>query len=682
MKHIARAFIIAAMLTSAPSSGWADWREFVPRFFLSGAELGVNAIYESDSSNAGAEIKTRSIFLRETLTLSTTAFIYDPRFIDLGLSVSGGFKQENFTTSTAPSPGWRTATAKEYNFSMYVLPKHPYNLYLYGYRTEPLVVSELGVQPPSVETGKGAVFRYKKKPYFFNIKYNTTTLETESGPATVNMFNTSGTYFKEFSKGSKMFFTGEYEHRNFSSPAAPAGTSNDYSFSNYIGYRPVDLTSSVAKNTFDQETSTGRLKNDGFSWTESLAASLPLNFDAGLSYQYQKNTSTVEESTSPFSELSSTGKGIGFTLTHRLYESLRSSYGLRFDSTTSPSGDTSETTHSLTFNYTKNIPWGRLLTGADFEKSTIENSGETMIVNEPHVATPVPGSFTLGQQEADSSTIKLFVKSPLPPSEFISLQENVHYIVTPLGNTFQITIINLPSQFILPGVFDFFVSYSVQAANFKLRMDNFSYNFSLDLFNGLLNPYYIYSTTTSSMVSGALPEGTAAVESHAHAAGLIFHKAPYRALIEYQRVTSNVSSSSTWRGEVNYNKYITENTQINATASYTLRNYPRGTSIQSGQGFTEKIATLSAHVLKQILEKSLTFSAGGTYSYISGMTKSTAYSLDSNLSWFIGKLTLSLGATVSRSDSEGTSLLSGEARQLHASRFHQYYYLNFKRNLF
>lgn len=101
-----------------------------------------------------------------------------------------------------------------------------------------------------------------------------------------------------------------------------------------------------------------------------------------------------------------------------------------------------------------------LLFGVSAHASLV-GGGETQVVNEPHPAVAVPGSFTLLQQEPDPATIQVFVKYPVAPFEIIPLQEGVNYTVTPLNNTFQIEIINLPSQFLLPGSFDFFVSYSV-----------------------------------------------------------------------------------------------------------------------------------------------------------------------------------------------------------------------------
>lgn len=83
------------------------------------------------------------------------------------------------------------------------------------------------------------------------------------------------------------------------------------------------------------------------------------------------------------------------------------------------------------------------------------------VIDEPHSAVPVPGSFTLEQQNVDAGSIVVLVQSPLPPYELITLVENVHYAVIPAGNFFQIQIFALPPQFVVPGTYDFSVSYSL-----------------------------------------------------------------------------------------------------------------------------------------------------------------------------------------------------------------------------
>ena len=75
-------------------------------------------------------------------------------------------------------------------------------------------------------------------------------------------------------------------------------------------------------------------------------------------------------------------------------------------------------------------------------------------------AVSVPGSFTLGQPHIDPASIAVFVQYPLPPFQLVRLVENVDYVVIPV-NTFEIAVVGLPPGFVVPGTFDFFVSYAV-----------------------------------------------------------------------------------------------------------------------------------------------------------------------------------------------------------------------------
>jgi hypothetical protein len=678
MKHIAGVFIVVVfIIAGVPSSGWADWRDFTPRLLLPGAALGVTISYSStESDGGGTSVKTRYFLGGQQLTLFTSGYSYDPRFIFFHIAFGIGL-QERYQSSSSPfsNQGWDTGEGNEYRVDMLILDKHPYTLNLYALRTRPLVIGTTGTEPPQVQTGKGAIFRYRRKPYFFTTSYTTNSYETSQGTSTSDALKVGAVYFKEYATGNSLSFAGDYVHNSYSAPMTPGGTANYYLLTNFTRYAPFSLLSSVTRSDANQETFTGSLGSKTFTWLESLNVALPLNFGAGFSWNYSDNTSSFEDSTAPSSELSSTGKGISFSITHRLYESLSSFYTFSVSKVSSPSGDTKQTTNQLNFNYTKRIPWGRLTMGANFQRVTVDNSGEAQIVNERHPAVAVPGSFVLAQQEPDPATLQVYVRYPVEPFEIIPLQEGVNYAVTPLNQTLQINIVSLPPQFILPGAFDFFVSYSIQQAEFNIQENTESYNIGLNLFNDLLNPYYGYSKTSSKTLSGELPGGAPPLESTSNVVGLVVNKNPFRASVQYQKTDSNISSNKAWRADLQYNKTVSETTQVNATASYEVTDYPAGTSGQSAQSYTEKITTFSASMVKRIDDTGITLNAGGAFSHMQSLTSSTAYSVNGSLLWRVGKFTLSTGARVALSQSEGE--VSRNVRTIH-----QTYYLNMRRVLY
>jgi hypothetical protein len=81
------------------------------------------------------------------------------------------------------------------------------------------------------------------------------------------------------------------------------------------------------------------------------------------------------------------------------------------------------------------------------------------VINEVHLAVAVPGSFTLDQANADPESIVVFLRSPLPPFQLIRLVESVDYVVIPSQDTFEIRIVVLPPELVVPGTYDFLVDY-------------------------------------------------------------------------------------------------------------------------------------------------------------------------------------------------------------------------------
>jgi len=678
MRQIAGIFIImAAIIITVPSRVRADWREFVPVITGSQAYLDVVSSYESENNNvAGQGTQWSDIFVGEKLTFNVFGYSYDPKFIEFKLNVAEVLKQEDFTESNEPTTGWESASATEYGAWIVILPDHPYTLRLFTYKTEPLPKTEFGVEIPTAETSTGAIFQYKSRPYFFNMSYIDTTTESSISSSQVDEFRTEGTYLKNFKNGVRLTLSGEYDYSSFSTSSTPAGTSSVYSFFTNIDLGKVGLTSGIDKSDFNQNTLNGILVNDTFDWREHLNATLPLHFTSDLSYHYTKNTSDIGDDTSGGGEVSSTDKGIEFNITHRLYNSLVSSYTFSHDSSVSSfSGEISSTSNALSFTYNKKIPWdGNLLAGFSLGTATVDESGQSSVVNESHAAIPVPGSFTLNQQAVDPTTIEVFLKSPISPFELVLLEENVNYIVSPMNNSFQITIISLPPQFIIPGIFDFSVTYDLVGASFSSQTNTLGYNVSLTLFNNLLNPYFSYSTADSRLLTGSFPQGQP-LQLSTTTAGLLFYKDPWRALIEYDRFESNLGSSNGFRSEVTFAKTFAESNRITATAAYSNYLISQEIYTGAGQSYTEKTVTLSANMLNELYTKFIVLSTGGSFSYVQGLTKTTAYSFDTNLSWKVGRISLVLGASAYSSISSGVDLVSSR-------QFHQYYYLNMRRYFF
>jgi hypothetical protein len=663
----------------APSFAFADWRAFVPRPLENGAFFDTFASFERDNIRSGTHpSRWRDTFVRERLTLYSNGYSYDPRFLQYQFSLAEAGKQEDYESSSLEPLGWKYGAGLEYDAKLFFLPEHPYNLQLYDRRYEPLFKEQAGTQHSSVETSRGASFRYRKKPYFLHAGYGNDSIESADSSSDVTRFNLDGEYFKRYKSGNELSFNGAFNPSWFSTSQGLKGDSTEYLFGNFVNLQRVRLSSNLNYNTFDQESnSSGTFKNDQLVAYEVLTAYLPLRFRTDLSYRYQDNRSTIPDAGAGTGlTLSDNGRDLQLDIAHRLYESLDTTYTFLDGTRTSSGGETTTLAHSLALDYTKSIPHGRILVGANLATGETDNRGRVDLVNEPYSATlPVPGSFLLRQQNAEQGSINVFLKSPLPPFETIILVQDENYKVTTVGNSTEIFDITLPQhspEFNPIGTYDFLVSYSA-AGDFGLRSDTFGGNASVELFDDLLTPYFSYVTVRSKVLSGVFPG--IPVDSTTYTTGLIVNFGVVRMRGEYQELQWEVSPYRSWRAEVQYVQPINATTSAYATASYLNKYYPRGTSLEPSAAYTEETESASANIQKQLFSRSMSLTAGGSYSRMQGLVDANAYALNTSLNWTIGKVSLSVGASAYESDTTGTT--TGSTR-----RDHELVFVNLRRRLF
>lgn len=660
------------VLAAFPSRASGDWRQFIPKIHDYSADLEVNTIYTSDENTSqGRGLKTTDFFAREKINFYLTGYVYHPRFIQYSLKLGVGLKEENFKT-TQIDTGWTTSTASEYHFRMIVLPEHPYNLELYTLRIEPLTRQAFSTQSSAVGFSKGAIFRYKEKPYFVTLSYVDTTNETSLSSFNTKSYHGSGTYYKEYRGGNTLSFSGSYDHRNSTSSLSSfEGSSDSASLSNKISLKNVSLGSALGYSSIKQGGAAISVDNNVLSWTENLSARLPWNFATSLTYNLSKGESSFETPASPETKTTSTGNNFRYDLSHRLYYSLFTQYSFGYNSLSSNQGDSKMASNTLSVNYAKNIPRGRLSAGASYSLSNHDRKGGAFVANELHTGVAVPGFFILNSQGVDLATLIILLRDPQPPFELVSLIENVDYTVTVIGRTVRIDILTLPPQFPVPGTYDFLASYSLASRNVEFETTTTSYNISLNLFNDLINPYYSHLSTKQRILSGSL--GEEPFDEKADTVGLIVNRIPFTFTGEYQKVSSNVTPYTAWRTELRYLQDITLTTQLQAAGRYSSTNYPQGTSL-GGQPYTDKVAGVDAGILKRFPKRNISLSVRGFYSQKKGLASSNTYGLNSFLTWTARKLLVTMGATVNSSTTE--------FQEIRTKRISQYYYLNVKRELF
>ncbi len=668
--------VLVAVAGLAAPSAFGAWADYAPRTFENGAYLDLLASWEKDDTNAEARsFGWSDTFFKERITLFSSGYFYHPRFLQYYLSVGGALKQENYQTTYLDTQGWKSGTGFEYDARLFFLPEHPYNLELYARRFEPLYKDQSASQHDSVETTWGANFRYRRKPYFFNARYGEDRLESGPTWSTVDRLNLDGEYFKRYNNGNILSFNAAFNPSHFTDSSGLTGDSSEYLLGNVVELGRARLFSNV--NSFDlsqEDPLSGTYTNKQLSWYELLSGTFPCELRADLSYRYLDNTSANEDRPrGSDTELSSTSRQVQLDLSQRLYQSLDTVYRGMRDSRVSSGGDTTNVSQWLAFNYTKAIPRGRVMAGVNGGRSETENEGRADIVDEPHLAQAVPGTFRLGQQNAEAATLDVYLKSPLSPYEPVLLKEGVHYILNPVAGTYDVTILGLPPRFAVPGTYDFYVSYTLTSGQFKLRSDVFGYNASVELLDHLLTPYFSYSTINSEVLSGEFP-GTP-IDSTTYTAGMNFLRGPWRAVGEYQRFEWDVSPYRAWRLQGQYVGPVNATTNVYATASYLDKYYPEGTSEDLTEAYTDRTTSLSGTVQKQLPPRGMMASLGGTWSHLDGLVTNDAYALNATLTWKVGKLDFSAGASAYHSDTESVNGPS-------YGRTHQYYFFKIRRQLF
>jgi hypothetical protein len=652
---------------------------FLPRTIETHSWIDLYALYESDDLTAGNRRFTwRDEFFKERLSLQTSGYVYHPRLLRYRLLVSGALKQENYEESTLAPLGWQSGHALEYDARVFLLPEHPYSLELFATRYEPLYREQYATPTSTVSTTAGADLRYRVKPWYFHARAGEDGFDSAGVSTTVRKLSLDAKYAQDFTDGRKVSFDASYAPSRLTDTTGFSSNMSDASLMNTLESQKVRLYSSVTQNDLDQAGGPTTLKATSrmLSWYEQMSADLPFRLRADAYWRYQDNNSEYgSASAADATALTNVHKSAELDLKHRLYDSLLTTYIFRWESDTSNGGDTTAVNNALNFDYTKRIEPvnGRLVLGLNLGAGETRNSGQVQLADEPHPAVQVPGTFSLQQPGGEAASVVVLVKSVQAPFELVQLAEGLNYTVAAVGNGLEITVLSLPADFLVPGKYDFRVSYSLLAGNFTARLRTFGQSGSLALFDSLLTPYYSYTALKSDVLSGTYPGG--GIDSQVLTAGLSFFEGPLRARIEYGNVRWAVSPWHGWKGEIQYVGALGPTTNVNGIADWQVRSFDETLGTGGLPAYTERVATASGSVQQFLLTRTLSIAAGGSYSYITGLSESRAYTLNATLSWRIGKLDLSGGANYSNTRTQDATAYAGRT-------MHEYYFLRLRRMLF
>jgi hypothetical protein len=665
----------------APATALGAWSDFAPTPVDNGLWLETFSTWERNKNTAGNSVDWTDTWIKEKLTIGSSGYSYDPRFLQYHFTLGGVLSQEDYTSSSAAlqNTGWRQRAGPEYSTKLTLLPEHFYNLVVFAARYEPMFRERAATEISQIENRRGLSFRYRKKPYFLATNFVNQKNDYGTNSTDLNQLALDGKYFLRTKAGNEVSFNGGFNPSWFSDSLGLSGSSMEYQGGNTVNLQKVQLTSSVVQRSFNQENFPQQnFDSNQFSVYELFNAFLPWNFRTDVSYRYRDDSGTIDQLVSQQSQhLTNHDNNVQANFVHRLYESLDSGYHFDFDTQDSEGGSSTSLFHTVDFSYTKLIPWGRLLTGVNLGTGESSNNGTSDVINEQHSAVLVPGSFRLQQPNVDRNTISVFMRSPLPPFELVSLVENVNYVVVPVPatNSFEIQVFRLPPRFVVPGTYDFIVSYASFAGNFDLRTNTLAQNASLELFDNQVTPYFGYTAVRPSVTSGSFPGEIG--DTTTYTGGLALQRGPFRGRGEYQELQWNISPYRSWRGELQYVNPVSRSTNAQVTVSYLNRDYYRGLSPSEPAPFTDETLTASGYVQQELsfITEGLSVNIGGSYSLMNGLVDGSAYGANGSLSWVTGQLELLLGVTAYGSETSGSNTVD-------TKRENQYVYFHLRRRIF
>ncbi len=667
------ALALAAVCSTRAAPSHAAWSDVLPKPFENGLGVELFGSHERENDRGAADaFGWKDTFFREEVTLFSNGYFYHPRFLLYRLSLSGALKQENYDPIEGTKAGWLTGTGVEYDAHLFALPEHPYNFEVFALRHEPLYMEQSAILHDSVETGNGAQFRFRRKPFFAHAGYLDNKTDSSSQWADVKRLTADGQYYQNYAGGNQLSLNAAYNQSWFTGSGGIDGNARDYGAGGFVELPRVRLNASATKGTSDQTAAlTGRSSYDRFAFNEVVTLDLPAHFRVDLAYRLFDNKSE----TPIFGGLAGSSReerteDEQAEVNQTLYQSLDSRYLFLRRDRTSPTGDSNLTSHTLSFDYRKSIPHGRVQIGVNGTHIDSENEGRTDVVGESHPGTPVPGTFLLAQPFAEPGTVDITLLSPIPPNPIVHLIEGTHFTVVASGNRLEITVFALPPAFIVPGTYDLTVSYSLATGTFELVTNSYGFNVSVPCLDNMITPYADYVAVRSNLVSGVFPG--VSPDSTTYTVGLSFLDGPWRALGEYQSLDWAVSPYDAWKGEIQYVGTVTPDTRIYATGTYLHRYYPEAPEGTASSSYTDTTATVSGTLQQSFLSRTMTLAAGAAYTRMTGRVYGYSYSANASLSWKVGKLDLIAGASGYGSQTQAYTFQEYD-------RAHQFYYFRLRR---
>ena len=669
--HI-RALLVFLYLAAVclPAGASAEERSFIPVIRPLSSNLDLDMIYEIDQNKSkDYTYKYTDTAFRQQLDLKTGGFIYHPRFISFMADGAFGIQEErNKQHDTGYE--WDITSVEEYEVRGILLPKHPYNLELFTRRDQPLMTSRyMGTLQPVI-TQSGAYLRYKKRPWSAAASYVRDHSKSQYYTLDNSTYRFDSGYFTQL-----LSLDGSYQHSDSDTSQNSDMTMDQVHGAARMKYRMVRLNAEFQWDKNDEnDQGDYRMENERRlirAWSD---VELPWNFTTRLGYRQNHNDyKTRYSSNTPESSNYSYTDLYEFQLDHRLFSSLFSTLYLNYADTDSTGGRDKRSSYNLNMNYQKKIPTGTFSASFSFGSTRLDRNGATSQVNETRHARLFE-DIPLKGAAVNPDTIEMFVKDAAS-GRLLPLYKNQHYILILNSNIVTIQVIAVPPEVSQPDlnyVYEFLINYAFKMGKYKLDTDNMSYSFNLNIFRGLLNPYYRHSSYSQDLVSGYFPSELEDRTTSTY--GLTLRRWSASLTAEYQDIDSRLTPEETWRMLADYRRQIFQALDMKFDFKFERDHYPRGKRGVEDDKLTDKLYQGTLMTRYQLARQHLHLVFSGSYAHRTGITDNDFYYLDSYLTWERARLNLKAGAYYSNSK----TTFSGDYNKVKSA----YFYIKLQRTLF
>lgn len=642
----------------------AGGMEFVPRFIDYSGELVLKGMMDGRETTTETRSSSyQDINFQEFFHANAIGFMYSPSFISLLSDISIGLQQESKETNN------RTFKKDNYMFGfrqeLVVLPNHPYNLHLYAGRTEEQIRGRAGGSSRAVIYEWGARARYQKRPWQALLNY--THFETASTWDSAT--DTIGANLYYFDTLTFWNINGSYNHYISSQYDDQSKTIKDV-FAAHIS-KKWESFRFLSRWDLDQHDQTDRYRSildrpdysetrNRWEWFTELAADLPFNVSSRFSYRKRNSDATFQRGEQTGEAISETDS-YNLNFTHHLYKSLITNLNSGYRTTESLGGKTEQKDVRLSTSYTKIIRWGNIGASLSGGVSDTENDGGTTVLSEKHsLSASSPTSFTLSTTQLDPGSIRVSVIDSFNNNIIVPLVRDIHYAVLPVGESYRILILSLPLSLTEPWTdYIYIVDYTNIASGYTIRGTNWGGTMRASLFNQLVIPHAGYRESNQQVLDGFFPG--ILDNSRSYDIGLSSSYGNLRGDIsKHWRISTTENEERViayFTGSYNF----TQLTNGSCTLSYENRFIEQLHEISSNEQSTLKENIYSGHLqaFTSWPEWRLDGTLGVNYSLYQGLGESTTRSINSALTWRIGRMDINLRLAYHDSESEVKESFNG-----------------------